>query len=181
MSPLLMSLAALLSLSQPAPPSPELVDRFIAALPERQRPLGAVDPAELARFAQLNPGREGDIRPILESHARCTAPIREASTQRMLRLVAGRLGTSNIEALVRFYEGPDLARFGALAEKADKSAEENAEFERLQRAYPLEALMEAMRTTGMDAFDDESFFHEMDACDRSRDEALSSARLRSEG
>ena len=175
-------IAAALSLAQAeAPPSPQLVERFIAALPERQNPIGQVDPAELARFAQLNPGREGDIHPILEAHARCTAPVREASTNLMLRLVAARLGTTSVEALIRFYEGPDLLRFGALAAKTDRSAEENAELERLQRAYPLEALMEAMQTAGMDAFNDDSFFNAMDACDRTRDGALAGARLRSEG
>lgn len=181
MSPLLTSLAALLSLAQAeTPPSPELVDRFIASLPESRRPVEEVDSAELGRLVALNPGREADIRPILRSHSGCTGPVKRASADRAMRQVAVALGTTNLETMIRFYEGPDLARFAALAEKAERTAEETAEFERLQGAYPVEAFMEAMRGATMSVFDDESFFAGLDACDRQRNEALSRANLRSE-
>ena len=174
-------IAAALTFSQAeAPPSPELVERFIAALPQPRRPLDAIDSEELARLAQRNPGREGDIRPILEAHARCTAPVRQSSTERVFQGVAARLGTANVEALIRFYSGPDLARFGALAEKTDKSTEENAELERLLAAYPMQAMMDAMQSSGMAIFDDDAFMSAMDACDRARVAELSRANLRSE-
>lgn len=178
---LLMSFAALLSVVQAdAPPSPELVERFIAVLPDRQRPLDEVDPAALDRLGQLNPGRETDLRPILQAHAGCTAPLIRASTDRMLRFVAARLGSANVEALIRFYQGPDLARFGALAEKADKNAQESAEFQRLLSAYPMQAFMEAMQAATASMFDDGAFFEDMNACDRARSEALARASLRAE-
>ena len=181
MSPVLISLAALLSTTQAeAPPSPELVDRFIAALPDRQRPMDEIDPAALERLVQLNPGREVDLRPILQAHASCIAPLTQASTDRMLRHVAARLGVANIEALIRFYQGPDLARFGALAEKTDKDAAESAEFERLIRAYPVEAFMDAMHAEGARVFQDESYFSAWAVCDARQTEALSRANLRSE-
>jgi hypothetical protein len=182
MSALLVSLAALLSLAQAEdPPSPDLVERFIAALPEPRRPLNEVDPAALARLTELNPGREADLRAILQTHAGCTAPLMSASTARMIRHVAATLGSANVEALIRFYRGPDLARFGALAEKADKSPEETAELERLQRAYPFEAFMEAMQGATGTLFEDGGFFEAMNACDHQRAEALARANLRSEG
>ena len=179
MSLLLTSLAALLSVAQAdAPPSPELVDRFIAALPDRQRPLDEIDPADLDRLVQLNPGREADLRPILQAHVGCTAPLMSASTDRMLHQVAGHLGTANVEALIRLYQGPDLARFGMLAEKADKNPQESAEFERLMTVYPVQAFMEAMQAASTSAFLDEPFFEALNACDRARAEALARAGLR---
>ena len=181
MSPLLMSLAALLSVTQAeAPPSPELVDRFIASLPDRQRVMDEIDPAEMERFARLNPGRESDLRPILQAHATCLLPSTQASTDRMLRQVAARLGVANVEALIRFYQGPDLARFGALAEKTDKNPAESAEFERLIGDYPVEAFMEAVHAEGARLFQEESFFTAWAACDARRTEALARANLRSE-
>ncbi|HEY0324609.1 MAG TPA: hypothetical protein VGC46_01350 [Allosphingosinicella sp.] len=182
MSALLMSITALLSLAQAeAPPSPDLVERFIAALPEPRRPLNEVDPAALARLVELNPGREAHLRAILQAHAGCTAPLMRGSTDRMLHHVAGRLGAANLEALIRFYQGPDLARFGTLAEKRDKTTEETAEFERLMRDYPMEAFMDAMQSATASAmFDDESFFVAMNACDRQQSEALARFNLRSE-
>lgn len=174
-----MSFAALLSAAQAdAPPSPELVQRFIAALPPRQRPLNEIDPADLGRLVRINPGRESDLRPILQAHANCIAPPSEASTDRMLRDVASRLGTANVEAMIRFYQGPDLARFGALAEKTHKDAAETAEFERLLGAYPVEAFMEAMQTANATAIFDETFFEAINACDRARAQALTRAGLR---
>ncbi|MFN3724868.1 MAG: hypothetical protein ACK4SZ_01050 [Allosphingosinicella sp.] len=182
MSLLLTSLAALLSVAQAdAPPPPELVERFIAALPQPQRRLDEVDSATLDRLKALNPGRENDLRPILQAHAFCTAPLMRGSTDRMLHQVAARLGAANLEALIRFYEGSDLARFGTLAEKTDRTAEESAEFERLMSAYPVEAFMEAMQASAASAlFDDESFFVAMNACDRQQSEALARANLRSQ-
>ena len=181
MSLLLTSLTALLSVAQAdAPPSPDLVDRFIAAVPDRQRPLDEVDPAALDQLAQLNPGREADLRPILQAHAGCTAPLMRASTDGMLRFVAARLGSANVEALIRFYQGPDLARFGALAEKADKNAQESAEFERLLSAYPVQPFMEAMQAATGTLFDNTGLFEALNACDLARSEALARASLRSE-
>lgn len=181
MFPLLTSLAALLSMNQAdAPPAPELVERLIAALPEPQRRLDEVDPAALDRLVQLNPGREADLRAILQTHVRCTAPLMRASTDRMLHQVATHLGAANVEALIRFYQGPDLARFATLAEKADKSPEEAAEFDRLLRAYPMEAFREAMQAASARLFEDEAFFVAMNACDSQQSEALARANLRSE-
>jgi hypothetical protein len=181
MSALLTSLAALLSLTQAeVPPTPELIDRFIAAVPEGRQPLEEVDFDEFDRLVQLNPGREGKIRAILQAHALCTAPARRASIERMLRQTATALGTANVEAMIRFYQGPDMTRFGALAVNTDKNAEENAEFERLLSTYPVEAFEEAIQTAGMEAFIDEGFFSAMEACDRPKAEALARANLRSE-
>jgi len=180
MSPLLMSLVALLSLDQPAPPSPELVDRFIASLPDRQRTAEAIDSEALSRLVALNPGREADIRPILRAHSGCTEPLKRSSGERIFRQVAAILGTARVEAMIRFYEGPDLGRFGTLAEKADRTPEESDELQRLERAYPMEALMTAMQEASFSLFDDGSFFEAMDACDRQRNEAFARANLRSE-
>jgi hypothetical protein len=179
MSLLLTSLAALLSIAQAdAPPPPELVERFIAALPEPQRRPDEIEPADLDRLVQLNPGREADLRPILQAHVGCTAPLMSASTNRMLHQVAAQLGTANIEAMIRLYQGPDLARFGALAQKADKNPQETAELERLMRVYPVQAFLEAMQAASTSAFFDEAFFEAINACDRARAEALARANLR---
>ncbi len=179
MSALFMSLAALLSATQAdAPPSPELVQRFIAALPPRQRPLNEIDPDDLGRLLRLNPGGEADLRQILQAHANCIAPPSDASTDRMLRDVATRLGTANVEALVRLYQGPDLVRLGRLAGKADRDSAEAAEFERLLRAYPVEAFREAMQSASASAIFDETLFEAIHACDRARADALARAGLR---
>ncbi|WP_166041453.1 hypothetical protein [Sphingosinicella sp. YJ22] len=181
MASLLTSLAALLSVAQAeAPPSAELVDRFIAALPERDSQPGDIDFAELERLVQLNPGREGDIRPILRAHSLCVDPAKRASTDRLLRQLAATLGTTKVEAMIRFYQGPDLARFEFLARKTDKTPEESAEFEALQRTYPLDAFMEAMMAVGARVLDDGELVSAVEACGRPRDEALRRASLRAE-
>jgi len=178
---LFLVVAASLALAQAeVPPSPELIDRFIAVLPEPSPNPDALDAAELDRLTRLNPGRDSEIRPILEAHARCAGPPTRAAANRAMRRVAGFLGTGNVEAMIRFYQGPDFALFGRLAEKTERTPQESAEFERLTRTYPVEAFAQAMQRAVTGLFEDEALIASFAACDTPKAEALRRANLRSE-
>jgi hypothetical protein len=153
MKPFAIAFAALLALQAPAAvaqaadsaPSQALVDRFIAAIPDRaaiETAGGEIDPGELSRLAALNPGKEAKVRAILQANLACTNPEIVAGSLRMLRTVARNLGGDKVQKLVSFYEGPDYAAFSALAArmegKAKPSAEDSAAMARLMGAYPLQ-------------------------------------------
>jgi hypothetical protein len=128
-----------------AAPSEALVERFLALLPDReeiQARSTEIDPEELSRLAALNPGKEREVRSILETNRACSDEAVTAGTLRMLRTVARDLGEARLKKMVSFYEGPDYAAFAALAariDKADPSSEDMAALDKLMAAYPLEA------------------------------------------
>ena len=153
--------ALLLVATDPAPvgaPSPALVDRFMAALPDAHR-LSEVDrtadPAELARLSRLNPGKADAIRPVLEAYAACASPINNAISESGLRFAAQQLGSAKLEQLIRFYEGEDVRRVVALTAQMGPGGTlppaEQAELERILAAYPL-AEFNALLTGGMPEF-----------------------------
>src|SRR5687767_6744501 len=94
--------ALLLAATDPAPSEPAvapasdaLVDRFMAVIPDAaslDRIDRTADPIELDRLHALNPGRLDEIRRVLEEHAGCISPIRNAQTRNMLRSVVRQLG-----------------------------------------------------------------------------------------
>ncbi|HEX8466467.1 MAG TPA: hypothetical protein VF620_01530 [Allosphingosinicella sp.] len=156
---LLAFAAALLGLqAQPAlaqapeaAPSEALVERFIAALPDRDAFSAEnqeIDPGELARLAALNPGKEAQVRSVLKANLDCTGPAITAGSLRMLRTVARNLGDAKVRKLISFYGGPDYAAFGALAArmegKATPSAEDSAAMAKYMGAYPLQAFHEQL-------------------------------------
>ncbi|HEX8064614.1 MAG TPA: hypothetical protein VF535_15545, partial [Allosphingosinicella sp.] len=106
-----------------AAPSEALIDRFIAILPDREQIDSVdseIDAGELKTLVALNPGKEAQVRSILQVNlTSCTGPAISAGTLRMLRTVARGLGAEKLQRLVAFYEGPDFAKFSALAARME--------------------------------------------------------------
>jgi hypothetical protein len=155
---------------------------FLKVLPDaKERPRTGVDPAEVARLAKRNPGREKAIEAILADDARCTAPAREVAMLRMARATADRLGPERLDRMIAFYEGPDFARFAALGpdRPADKplSAAEKAELDRLVAAYPLREFAEAMQASGDGLFTDPAVGGAFAKCAEARMAAFERAKI----
>ena len=126
-----------------------LIERFISVLPGADR-FDRVDripdPDELARLTGLNPGRDAEIRAMLEDHAGCVGAARNAQTKAMLGGVARHLGEEKVGRMIRFYERDEwrvLERLSNIGE-ANLTAAERAELARLRADYPLDDFRRAM-------------------------------------
>lgn len=170
----------------PAAPSEALVDRFIAVIPDREEIVGAsseIDPGELSGLVALNPGKEAQVRKILQANLACSGPAVTAGTLRMLRKVARDLGADRLQRLVAFYEGPDYAVFKSLAGRMeaspDPSAEDKAALARLMGAYPLQAFVDGMSRAPEIIAADEGFMTAATKCAEEQMNALEAAGLKS--
>ena len=193
MTPLAIAAAALLALqtgpalAQPdAAPSAALVERFIAVLPDRAEidaGNAEVDPAELSAIAALNPGKEAQVRSILEANLACSNQAISAGTLRMLRTVARDLGEAKVTRLISFYEGPDYAAFEALglrmAASANPAAEDRAAMAKLMEAYPLQAWLDRLNQAPEIIAADEGFMSAAMQCAGQQMNALEAAGLKS--
>ena len=195
MRPFVIAAAAALLLfqSQSAPaqapgpaPSEALVERFLAVLPDRDQIdalAGEVDPAELSALAALNPGKEAQVRSILEASLACSGEAISAGTLRMLRTVARDLGEAKVERLIRFYEGPDYAAFAALGPRMDGAAkpspEDQAALARLMEAYPLQDWLDRLNGAQAIFEADEGFMSAALKCAGEQTKALEAAGLKS--
>jgi len=169
-----------------AAPSEALIDRFIALLPDREKIEAVdseIDAGELKALVALNPGKEPQLRSILQSNIACTGPAISAGTLRMLRTVARDLGAEKLQRLVSFYEGPDFARFTALAARmegqATPSAEDKTAMARLMGAYPLQAYHDRLNDAGSIIADDDGFMTAAMKCASEQIAALEAAGLKS--
>lgn len=169
---------------QPAA-SEALVERFIAVIPDRDefdKP-PEIDPTELGGLVALNPGKEAQVRSILEANLACTGPAVVAGSHRMLRTVARELGEEKLKRLVSFYEGPDYAAFKALAARMEgtgtPSAEDSAAMARLMGAYPLQAFLGGMNRAPQIIAADEGFMAAAVQCATEQMEAMEAAGLKS--
>ncbi len=181
--------AALLAI-QPAPvaaqaPSEALVERFIAVLPDRDEidaPSSEVDPAELSGLVALNPGKEAQVRSILEANLACSNQAITAGTLRMLRTVARDLGEAKLTRLIGFYEGPDYDAFAALgarmAGNPEPSAEDQAALAKLMEAYPLQAWLDQLNRAQEIMTADQGFMAAAMNCAEQQMEALEAAGLK---
>lgn len=194
MKPLAIALAALFVL-QPQPglaqapaaaPAEALVERFIAVLPDRDAISaagGEIDAAELSRLAALNPGKEAQVRAVLEANLACTGPAITAGSLRMLRTVARNLGEARVQKLVSFYAGPDYAAFTALAARMDGKASpdpaDSAAMAKLMGTYPLQAFHEELSRAEEIIAADPGFMSAAMECAAEQMEALEAAGLKS--
>jgi hypothetical protein len=191
---LAIAAAALLALeAQPAlaqgpdaAPSEALVERFLTVLPDRadiDTVSTEIDPAELSGLVALNPGKEAQLRAILQANLACTNPAIVAGTLRMLRTVARDLGEARLQRLVSFYEGPDLAAFTALGSRmegnATPSPEDKAALAKLMEAYPLKAFYDRMNRADEIIAADEGFMTAAMKCASEQMAALEAAGLKS--
>ncbi|MGZ8285003.1 MAG: hypothetical protein ACXW27_03950 [Allosphingosinicella sp.] len=190
---LVIAAAAMLAL-QPQPglaqaaetaPSEALVDRFIAVLPDRDAISaagGEIDAGELSQLAALNPGKEAQVRAILQANLACTGPAIAAGSLRMLRTVARNLGDAGLRKLVSFYEGPDYAAFAALAArmegKAKPSADDSAAMAKLMGTYPLQAFHQQMSRAEEIIAADQGFMSAAMKCASEQIDALEAAGLK---
>lgn len=194
MRPFAIAAAALLLLQpQPGlaqateiPPSEALVERLLAALPDRAE-IDAidteVDAAELGALVALNPGKEAEIRSILEANLACSGKAISAGTLRMLRTVARDLGEARVKRLISFYEGPDYTAFAALglhmAGAAAPSPEDRAALAKLMEAYPLQAWLDRMNQAQQIFEADQGFMSAAMKCAEEQMAALEAAGLKS--
>ena len=194
MRPLAIAAAALLALqAQPAlaqapdsVPSEALVERFLAVLPDRAEIDSIdneVDAAELSALTALNPGKEAQVRAILQASLPCSNDAITAGTLRMLRTVARDLGQARLQRLVSFYEGPDYAAFAALGARmgsaATPSSEDRAAMAKLMETYPLQAWLDRLNRAQEIITADEGFMTAAIKCAEQQMIALEAAGLKS--
>lgn len=193
MRPLAIAAAALLVLQTgpglaqaPGAPSAALVERFIAVLPDREEidaGTAEVDPAELSALAALNPGKEAQVRSVLEANLACSNDAISAGTLRMLRTVAGELGEARLTRLISFYEGPDYAAFETLglrmAGTATPAAEDRAAMAKLMEAYPLQDWLDRLNRAQEIIMADDGFMAAAMKCAEQQMKALEAAGLKS--
>ena len=166
-------LAVLVIGAQDAVPAGDaVIDRFMAAIPD---PGSDPDPEQLAYFITLNPGRDADIAPVLQSFAEC----RNAYAARALRNVAASLGSERLARLTAFYEGEDFRALDRITSRPEEelTAQEQAERDRIISAYPIEDFVAAMQPSNP-AFSMDEAMAMLDQCERERDEALQRQGLR---
>lgn len=170
----------------PAAPSEALIDRFIAVIPDKEefdKPTTEIDKSELSALVELNPGKEAQVRKVLQSNLACTNPAIKAGGYRMLRTVARELGEEKLKKLVSFYEGPDYAAFKALADrmegKGTPSAEDSAALAKLMGTYPLQAFIDRMGRAPEIIAADEGFMTAAMECASQQMDALEKAGLKS--
>jgi hypothetical protein len=199
MKPLAIALAAALLALQPQPgrarapeaapseaPSEALIDRFVAVLPDREelqtRSIG-IDAAELKRLADLNPGKEPQVRAILEANLACSGEAVTAGALRMVRTIARNLGEAKVKSLIRFYGGPDFAAFSTLATRMEGNATPNAEdkaaMAKLVETYPLQAFHDQLNRAGQIIGADEGFMAAAIECASEQMAAFEAAGLKS--
>ncbi|MET1110255.1 MAG: hypothetical protein ABWX67_01880 [Allosphingosinicella sp.] len=193
MKPLAIAAALLLALqappvlaqAAPAAPSDALVERFLAAIPDRDEIAAVasqIDAGELSRLVALNPGKEAKVRSILQSNLACTGPAVTEGTLRMLRTVARDLGAERLQKIISFYEGPDYAAFAALAPRMQNnpapSAADKAALAKLMAAYPLQAFLEQMNRAAEIVAADPAFVAAGRKCATEQMEALEAAGLK---
>jgi hypothetical protein len=171
--------------SAQAAPSEALIDRFIAAIPDAEEIAAAptgIDAAELGRLVALNPGKEAQLRSILQANLACSGPAVTAGTLRMLRTIARDLGAERLQKLISFYEGPDYAAFEALAArmqgKAAPSAADEAALAKLTAAYPLRAFLDRMNNAQAIIEADQGFMTAAMNCASQQVDALTAAGLK---
>jgi hypothetical protein len=191
---LAIAAAGLIALqAQPAPaqpaqaaPSEALIDRFIAAIPDREEIQARstdIDSGELKALVALNPGKEAQVRAILQANLACSGEAVTAGTLRMLRTVARDLGEARLKRLIAFYEGPDFAAFSALGTRMEgnpnPSAEDKAAMTKLMEAYPLQAYIDGMGRAPEIIAADEGFMSAAVKCASEQMAALEAAGLKS--
>lgn len=184
----LLALQAQSALAQPpeAAPSEALVDRFLAVLPDKEELKTRstdIDAGELQALVALNPGKEAQVRAILQSNLACSGEAVSVGAVRMLRTVARNLGEARLKKLIGFYEGPDFAAFAALAVRmggnATPSAQDKAAMAKLMEAYPLQAYQDGLGRAGAIIAADEGFIAAATRCASEQIEALEAAGLKS--
>jgi hypothetical protein len=183
MLPLLLAVMILQPAAPPpAEPSPALVDRFIAAIPEAQR-LGldgrSNDEAEARMLITINPARAAEIRRIADTHAACAAPLLARTTENGLRWLALRLGDGPLTRIIQFHESGDALFLGELEERSRggeaPNATDQARVERIFAEYPLRDYFEAIEASyGRE----DPLAAELIGCDIARDDALTQLGLR---
>ena len=194
MKPFAVAIAALLVLqahpaSAQAPeaaPSEALVERFLAVLPDSEELSSGgleVDAEELKGLVALNPGKEAQVRAILQANLPCSREAATALALRMMRTIARDLGEARLQRLVSFYEGPDYAAFAALAQRmsgnSPPSPEDEAAMAKLMEAYPLQALHDGLGRSGEIIAADPHFMGAATKCASEQMAALEAAGLKS--
>ena len=186
-----MLLGVLLALQVPSgasvppvePAEEALVDRFMAAIPpERNSAREEFEAQVLAAFEAANPGREAEVRRLIEAEAACVAPLEAELSRATLREVARGLGDDTLARLIAFYESADFDRMEALGRRAEGGAAlsegERADLSAIMIRYPLEAFNQAMLAHSADLIGGHPLFEKMTICHTRRVRAMEEAGLR---
>ena len=169
---------------QTAPIGDVLMDRLVAALPDRQTAqVPPVEPEEVARLEALNPGQVDAVRAVLEENQRCRGSEIEAATLRVLRVIADRLGAAKVERLIQFYQSEDARTLRTLGDRAHGgealSGEENAQMMRILAAHPeVVEFAQATQNSGELFMNDRIFVAGATRCAQDRRNALRQRGLR---
>jgi len=183
-------LAALLLIAaaQPSPAAPvseALLDEFIAAMPHQEEFKASTepDPAEVAQFATLNPGREAEVRTILAANARCMAPVVEASTRRTFRTIGRRLGPDKLRQLIAAYRSEGFRTFDAMETLKEKGTPVPEAQERAAEAFiaatpVLTDFATAVQASEAIAMEDQEMLRDAKRCGAIQSAAIASAKLK---
>jgi hypothetical protein len=168
-----------------APVSDALLDEFIAAMPHQEEFAASTepDPAEVARFAALNPGREVQVRTILAADARCLAPVVEASTRRTFRTIGRRLGPDKLRQLIAAYRSEGFRTFDAVGTLKEKGTPVPEAQERVAQAFVaatpvLTDFATAVQASGDLALEDQEMLRGAKRCGAIRSAAIARAKLK---
>jgi hypothetical protein len=158
-----------------------LVDRFMAVVPADREPREGPDAAIVAALEAANPGREAEVRRLMEMEAACVAPIQAELSRTTLREIARSLGDETLGRLVAFYESADFERTRALTEREGGeralSESERAELASIARNYPFEEFNQAVMSRSADLFAGHPLFDKMTICNTRRMRAMEEADL----
>lgn len=166
----------------PAPPSEAAIAEFLAALPPSAPVSRAADADQLARLSALNPGKAGEIEPILTDYQACIVPVIETNAIEMIRSVAISMGEQKLRRLSQFYKSPEFPLFTTLADKHSSgqtlSGAEAARLNRFASEYPLEELMQKLQEANNAAASNQALITKFTKCSLDKKTALVRAGVR---
>ena len=179
---LLAFLPASATAQAPAPPSETTIAEFLAAIPPSAPVSRMADPEQLARLSALNPGKAGEIEPILTAYQGCIVPVIEANASEMIRTVAMSMGEQKLRRLSQFYKSPEFPLFASLANKHESgqalSAAETARLNRFLTEYPVGEFAQKLLEAGNAAASNQALITKFTKCSLDKKTALIRAGVR---
>lgn len=177
-------IAGLLSILFTIQPVPALaqdhaarVDKFLASLPPSTRSEGpdaeadAAAKTDIERLRAGNPGKDAEIRTIVEARTRCNEQSSNAFVAQSLRVVADALTDAELDKLAALYSGADYPRMLA-------AADGSPEMKALIAQYPLMRFYEVTQKVMAEQMP--KAFKAISACDTKAEASLTAAGIKND-
>ncbi len=179
---LLALLPAIGTAQPPPPPSDAAIAEFMASMPPSPAASRAADPEQLAHLSALNPGKAGEIEPILAAYQSCIVTIVEDRNRALFRTIAINMGERKVRLLTELYKSPDLALFTTLADKHESgqalTGAETARLNRFLTDYPVAEFGQKLLEAGNAAASDQGLITQFTKCSLDKKTALVRAGIR---